>query len=85
VLQAQVIEYVPHILVKCVLCQPTTNGKRRKWTTKIQEYDMVIKISTLIKGYNLTMLMEEINIYVKGINALEYCWRMFWKNKGIPI
>jgi len=38
-------------VVKAILVQGDNDGKRGKWIEKIQEYDMDIKPTKLIKGH----------------------------------
>lgn len=63
--------YVPHILVKDILFQPEADGKKESWNTLIQEYDMVIKPTKLIKGQGIEKLMVEANLQAVDINAVE--------------
>jgi hypothetical protein len=39
------------------LNQPDSDGKRGKWIEKIQEYDLEIKPTKLIKGQGLAKLL----------------------------
>jgi len=41
---------VPNAAVKDVLVQSDVEGKRGKWIAKIQEYDLDIKPTNLVKG-----------------------------------
>jgi hypothetical protein len=50
VLHYEIIAYVPSSVVKEILVQPDSEGKRGRWITKILEYNMVIKPTKLIKG-----------------------------------
>jgi len=50
VLQSQIIAYVPNAAVKYVLVQGDVEGKRGKCIAKIQEYDLDIKPTKLVKG-----------------------------------
>ena len=49
ILHSEIISYVPHIVVKDILCQTDSEGRRGKWTTKIHEYDLEIKDTKLLK------------------------------------
>ena len=49
-LQSQIIAYVSNDAVKDVLVQNDVEGKRGKWIAKIQEYDLDIKPTKLVKG-----------------------------------
>jgi hypothetical protein len=47
---SKVISYVPHPAVKDILAQQDCLGTRGKWVTKIQEYDLEIVPTKLVKG-----------------------------------
>jgi hypothetical protein len=50
VLKSYIVAYVPLILVKGMHFQPDVLDTRRgKWITKIQEYDMVIRSTKIMK------------------------------------
>jgi hypothetical protein len=57
VLHSKVIAYVPTSVVKDILIQPDSEGKRGKWIAKIQEYDVEIKPTKLVKGQGLEKLL----------------------------
>ena len=59
VLHSQIIAYVPNIVVKEILVQPDSEGKRGRWIAKIMEYDVDIKPAKLIKGQGLAKLLAE--------------------------
>jgi hypothetical protein len=48
-----VIGYVPNPAVKDVLSQVEGLGSRGRWIAKIQEYDLEIRPTKLIKGQGL--------------------------------
>jgi len=50
VLQSNTIAYVPTTAVKDILLQGDSEGKRVRWIAKIQEYDVEIRPTKLIKG-----------------------------------
>ena len=56
-LQSQIIPYVPNAVVKDVLVQSVVEGKRGKWIAKIQEYDLDIKPTKLVKGQGLANML----------------------------
>jgi hypothetical protein len=58
---SKIIAYVPHSAVKDILAQQDCLGTRGKWVSKIQEYDLEIKPTKLIKGQGLAQMMEEGN------------------------
>jgi hypothetical protein len=45
--------YVPYLAVKNVLSQQDCMGTRGKWVSKIQEYDLEIKSTKIVKGEGL--------------------------------
>lgn len=45
-------------------------GKRGKWIAKIQEYDLDIKPTKLVKGKGLAKMLTESNFQALGINLL---------------
>ena len=53
ILHSKVIAYVPNIVVKYVLVQPDTKGRRGRWIVKILEFDIEIRPTKLIKGLGL--------------------------------
>jgi hypothetical protein len=59
---AQIIAYVPHPMVKEILIQKDCNGTRGRWITKIQEYDLEVRPTKLVRGQGLAKLMAEKNL-----------------------
>lgn len=57
VLHSNIVAYVLTSNVKDILMQGDSYGKRGKWISKIQEYDMDIKSTKLIKGQGLAKLL----------------------------
>ena len=57
VLHSQIVAYVPNSTVKDVKVQSDVEGKRGKWIAKIQEYDLDIKSTKLVKGQGLEKLL----------------------------
>jgi hypothetical protein len=45
--------YVPYPTMKDVLSQHDCMGTRGKWVSKIQEYDLEIKPTKIVKGHGL--------------------------------
>jgi hypothetical protein len=58
---SKIIAYVPHSTIKDILAQQDFLGTRGKWVSKIQEYDLEIKPTKLIKGQGLAQMMVEGN------------------------
>ena len=57
VLLSEIISYIPSSVVKEIMVQPDSEGKRGRWITKILEYNMVIKPTKLIKGHGVDKLL----------------------------
>jgi hypothetical protein len=55
---SKVVGYVPHPAVKDILAQQDCLGVRGKWVSKIQEYDLEIKPTKLIKGQGLAQMSK---------------------------
>jgi hypothetical protein len=70
VLHSKIIAYVPTSSVKEILVQPDSDGKRGWWLAKIQEFDLEIKLTRLVKGQGLDKLLVESNFRALGINSL---------------
>ena len=50
IFQSHITAFVPTAVVKDILVQGDSEGKRGRWIAKIQEYDMDIRPTKLIKG-----------------------------------
>ena len=50
VFHSKVIAYVPTSVVKDILVQADSDGKRGRWLAKIQEFDLEVKPTKLVKG-----------------------------------
>ena len=61
VLHSKVISFVPNAVVKDVLTQPDSEGKRGRWIAKIMEYDVEIRPTKLFKGQGLAKVLAESN------------------------
>lgn len=70
VLQSDIIAYVPTTVVKDSLVQGEKEGKRGMWITKIQEYELHIKLTNLIKGQGLAKILSESHCQALEINLL---------------
>ena len=54
------IVYVPDTIVKSILTQQEVGmNKRVVWVAKVQEYDLTIKPTSLVRGHGLCKLMAE--------------------------
>ena len=70
VLHSRVIAYVPSSTIQEVLNHLDIDGKRGKWIEKIQEYDLEIKTTKLIKGQGVAKLLAKSNSRALGINHI---------------
>ena len=50
---------VPHIVARALLTQKEPGDQRGNWLTTLQEYDLEIKPTKLVKGQGLCKLMAE--------------------------
>jgi hypothetical protein len=71
VLHSKIIAYVPTNSVKDILVQPDSDGRRGRWLAKIQEFDLEVKPTKLVKGQGLAKLLAESNFRALGINHLQ--------------
>jgi hypothetical protein len=71
VLHSKIIAYVPTRSVKYILVQMDGDGKRGRWLDKIQEFDLEVKPTKLIKGQGLAKLLAESNFQALEINQLQ--------------
>ena len=53
--------------MKDILIQGDNEGKRGKWIAKIQEYELDIHPTKLIKGQGLAKILSESNCQALGI------------------
>jgi len=61
IFHSKTFSYVPNNAIKHILTQPGSEGRRGKWISKIQEYDLEIKPTNLLKGQGMDKLMAESN------------------------
>jgi len=52
---------VPYPVVKDIISKQDCLGTRGKWVSKIQEYDLEIKPTNIIKGQVLAKILTESN------------------------
>jgi hypothetical protein len=71
VLHFKIISYVPTSSIKDILVQPDSDEKRGRWLAKIQEFDLEVKPTKLIKGQGLAKLLAESNYRALRINNLQ--------------
>jgi hypothetical protein len=67
----KVIAYVPHSVVKGLLAQQDCLGVRGKWVSKIQEYDLEIEPTMIMKGHGLEMMLVEGSEKALGMNCFD--------------
>jgi hypothetical protein len=72
VLHSKVISYVPTSSIKDILVQLDSDGRRGQWLAKIQEFDLEVKPTKLVKVQGLDTLLAESNFRAFEINHLEY-------------
>jgi hypothetical protein len=70
IMHSKLLAYVPTSIIKYILTQRNSEGRRGKWIAKIQEYDMDIKPIKLVKVQGLAKLLVESNCKVLDLNAL---------------
>jgi len=70
ILHSHILAYVPNTVVKDVLVQTDSEGRRGKWIVDLLEYDVEIKPTKLVKGQGLAKLMAESNLHALDINLI---------------
>eukprot|EP00253_Pinus_taeda_P021012 PITA_21012 len=70
ILHSYILAYVPNAVVKDVLVQADSEGRRGKWIAALLEYDIEIKPTKLVKGQGLAKLMAESNLHALDINLI---------------
>jgi hypothetical protein len=70
-LHSKIIAYVPTSVVKDILVQEDSDGKRGRWLAKIQEFDLEVKPTKLVKGQGLARLLAESNFRALGMNIAQ--------------
>eukprot|EP00253_Pinus_taeda_P009640 PITA_09640 len=70
VLQSGITVFIPTTAVKDILVQGDNEGKRGRWIAKIQEYELEIKPTKLIKGQGLAKILSESNCQALGISMI---------------
>ncbi|KAH9313755.1 hypothetical protein KI387_022382, partial [Taxus chinensis] len=71
ILSSKVVAYVPHTMVKDILSEMEISSKRCRWVKKLQEYDMDIQTTKLVRGLGLAKLMAESNLQTVEVNEVE--------------
>jgi hypothetical protein len=68
---SKIIVCLPTSSVKDILVQSDSDGKRGRWLAKIQEFDLEIKPTKLVKGQGLAKLLAKSNFISLEINGLQ--------------
>ena len=55
-------------MVKYILYQTDSEGRRGKWITKIQEYDLEINPTKFVKGQRLAKLLVDSSCKASDLN-----------------
>lgn len=83
VLQSGITSFVPTTLVKDILVQGDNKGRRGRWIAKIQEYEIQIKPTKLIKGQGLANILSKSNYQAVGIILITEEGRLEDHHSGI--
>ena len=59
ILHSHIVVYVFNNVVKSILTQLDSEGRRAKWIAVLLEYDIEIKTTKLIKGQGLAKMMTD--------------------------
>jgi hypothetical protein len=71
VLHSKIVACVPTSSIKDILVQPDSDRRRGRWLAKIQEFNLEVKPTKLVKGQGLAKLLAESNFRALGINHLQ--------------
>lgn len=66
-----VIAYVPNAIVKDIFGQSKTTGRRCSWINQIQEFNIDLQTTNLVRGQGLAKLMAESNLEAAQVNQVE--------------
>lgn len=66
----KIIAYILHVAMKDILTQQDCLGIHRKWVSKIQEYDLDIRPTKLVKGQGLAKMLVEGNEKTLNVNVV---------------
>lgn len=59
-----VIAFVSNAVVKDIFSQQEVSGRRCRWINRIQEFDIEIQVTKLVRGQGLAKLMAQFNLDV---------------------
>ena len=68
---ATVIAFVPTTIVKYIFSQQEVSGRRCRWINRIQEFNIDIHITKLVRGQGLAKLMTEANLEENQVNQID--------------
>ena len=68
---AIVVAFVPSATVKDIFAQQEVSGRRCRWINRIQEFNIDIQITKMVRGQGLAKLMGETNLDANQINFTE--------------
>jgi len=71
VLHSKIITYVSNNAIKYILVQSNNDGRGGQWLDKIQEFDLELKPTKLVKFQGLAKLLAKSNFRELKINNLE--------------
>lgn len=71
ILSSKVVIYIPNTMVKDILLEMEVSRKIYRWVNKLQEYDMDIQTTKLVRGFGLDKLMAKRNMQTIEVNKLE--------------
>lgn len=66
-----VVSYVPSVAVKDIFTQKEVLGRRCRWINKIQEFNIDVQITKLVRGQGLAKMMTQENLDANQINQVE--------------
>jgi hypothetical protein len=70
ILHSKKISYVPNNAIKDIITQPNSKGRRGKWISKMQEFDLEIIPTKLVKGQGMDKIMVESNYQDIDLNVM---------------
>lgn len=68
---ATVISFVPSAAVKDIFSQQEVTGRRCRWINRIQEFNVDVQITKLVRGQGLAKLMTQANLDANHIIFVE--------------
>lgn len=67
----EVIAYVPNVVVKDVFSQIEVRGMRCRWINRIEEFNIDIQITKIVRGKGLEKLMAKSNLEAAQVCNVE--------------